>query len=107
MPLKKLERRRQPQVAIQSVRDALAEINWAVKEIASHCFLSPSGVTVNESFGYELSIPRSNASIKKLWIGYLSGRGHITGFLWRFGRGHITGFLLGDLLGIKSIMIEI
>ena len=74
MPLKKLDRRRQPQIAIQSVRDALAEIDWTVKEIASHCFLSPGGVTVNESFGYELSIPRSNENIKKLWIGYLNHR---------------------------------
>jgi hypothetical protein len=74
MPLKKLERRRQPQIAIQSVRQALAEIDWTVKEIASHCFLSPGGVTVNESFGYELRIPRSNESIRKLWVGYLNHR---------------------------------
>jgi hypothetical protein len=67
-----LDRRRQPQTSIKAIRDALKEIDWVIKEITSHRFISPSNKWVNESFGYELIIPRSMASLKKCWIGYLS-----------------------------------
>ena len=67
-----LDRRRQPQISIKAIRGALVEIDWRVKEITSHRFISPSNKWANESFGYELKIPRSMKNIKRCWIGYLS-----------------------------------
>lgn len=64
------ERRRQPQATLKVVEQVLKEIHWPIKEITSQKFVSPSGGRSNESFGYELKIPKE-ISLRELWIGYL------------------------------------
>ena len=65
------DRRRQPQGAIKAVKHALAEIDWPVKEITSHKFISPVGTWTNESFGYALKCPK-NLPVRELWVGYVN-----------------------------------
>jgi hypothetical protein len=68
----KLDRREQPQLVIQAISEALAGLrNWTVKEVTNQKFISPLTKQKNESFGYELKVPRSFKPIKKFWIGYL------------------------------------
>lgn len=67
-----LDRREQPQVTLQAISEALADLrNWTIKEVTNQKFISPLTKQKNESFGFELKIPRSIESIKKFWIGYL------------------------------------
>ena len=66
-----LNRRRQPQVTLQAIKDVLGEIHWHVNQTTSQKFISASGAQVNESFGYELKIPKE-IPLRELWIGYLN-----------------------------------
>lgn len=65
-----LNRRRQPQVTLKAIKDVLDEIHWHVNQTTSQKFISASGTQVNESFGYELKIPKA-LPLRELWIGYL------------------------------------
>jgi len=65
------DRRKQPQILLQAIETALAEIDWAIKETTSQRFWSPQGV-VNESFGYVLKVPKKADALKGLWVGYLA-----------------------------------
>ena len=65
------DRRKQPQHTLQAVKSALHEIDWPIAEISSHKFISPKGDRVNESFGYDLKIPREMDYLRALWVGYL------------------------------------
>jgi hypothetical protein len=66
-----IDRRRQPQVALQAVKHALAEIDWQVAEITMHKFISPRSGWVNESYGYALKVPKK-LPVKELWLGFIS-----------------------------------
>ena len=66
-----IDRRRQPQTTLKVVEQILREIKWPIKEITSQKFISPSRHQANESFGYELKIPKE-IPLRELWIGYLN-----------------------------------
>ncbi len=64
------DRRKQPQNSIQAIGDALAEIKWDIKEITKKTFILPKSGWTNESFGYELTVPKK-VPIKELWVGFI------------------------------------
>lgn len=66
------ERRQQPQNSLKAMQAALVEIDWSIKQITSQKFIAPQGTSLNESFGYEVKIPRDLSHIRKLWVGYVS-----------------------------------
>ncbi len=64
------DRRKQPQNSIQAIAQALTEIKWGIKEITKKTFILPDTGWTNESFGYELTVPKS-VPIKELWVGFI------------------------------------
>ena len=64
------DRRKQPQNSIQAIADALAEIKWGIKEVTNLKFILQDSGWTNESFGYELAVPKK-VPIKELWVGFI------------------------------------
>ena len=69
--MNKLDRRKQPYITIKAIGAALPELKWSIKEVANNHFTRPTGKT-NESYGYNLIIPKEFSFLCKLWVGYLS-----------------------------------
>ncbi|MBI4712530.1 MAG: hypothetical protein HY762_04410, partial [Planctomycetes bacterium] len=65
------DRRKQPQVSLQAVQSALAEINWPIREVTQQKFFRPAGKRANESYGYVLNVPK-HLPVKELWVGFIS-----------------------------------
>ena len=74
----RIEQRHQPQTTIKTIGDVLPEIEWPIKEIANHRFIRPTG-KINESYGYNLIIPKEFSFLRKLWVGYLSHQATVPG----------------------------
>lgn len=66
-----IDRRRQPQVALQAVKAALAEIDWPVVEVTQQKFTGTAGKWTNESYGFALKCPKQ-LPVSELWLGFIS-----------------------------------
>jgi hypothetical protein len=69
--MNKFDRRKQPNTTIKAIGAVLPELKWPIKEVANNHFKRLSGRT-NESYGYNLVIPKEFPFLNKLWVGYMN-----------------------------------